>query len=219
MMRMAGVIRLIVIIILAVLALLSVFLLLLMSASTGIEAVGVNGEVGADLRCGVLRVPIYPRRKKGAEPGQGKLQKPKKPKKQKKTAKYKRVFNKEELDIGEILGIVMDILEELGGTLNISRLRVRILIGTDDAAKTGILLGYASALIGMAVPFFENTFEMKDYHINVDADFDADHTIWAFDTFLYVRPIRIISILLRHSPKLFRLYKRLFKKVEAETNE
>ncbi len=209
----------IVIIILAVLALLAVLLLLLASARAGIEAVGVNGKVSVDLRYGVLRIPIYPRRKKEAESKPQKEEKPQKPKKSKKPAKYKRVFNKEELDIGEVLGIVMDILEELGSRINISRLRVRVLIGTDDAAKTGMLLGYASALIGMAVPFFENTFEMKDYHINVDADFDADHTIWAFDTFLYVRPIRVVSVMLRHSPKLFRLYKRLFKKVEAETNE
>ncbi len=216
MMRMAGVIRLVIIIILAVFASLSVLLLLLMSARTGIEVVGANGEASVDLRYGVLRIPIYPRRKEKAEP---KPVKDKKPKKTKKPAKYKRVFNKDELDIGEVLGIVMDILEGLGGTFNISRLRVRVLIGTDDAAKTGMLLGCASAVIGIAVPFFENTFVMKDYHINVDADFEAGHTEWAFDMFLYVRPIRIISVMLRHSPKLFRLYKRLFKKVEAETNE
>ncbi len=218
MMRMAGVVRLAVIIILAIFAILFVFMLLLISARTGIEAVGVNGKVSVDLRYGVLRIPIYPRRKEDAEPKPQK-EKPQKPEKPKKPAKYKRVFNKEELDIGEILGLVMDILEELGSRLNISRLKVRVVIGTDDAAKTGLLLGYASALIGMAIPFFENTFEMKDYHINVDADFEADHTEWAFDAFLYVRPVRIISVMLRHSPELFRLYKRLFKKVEAEANE
>jgi len=216
-MRMAGVIRMVLIIILAVFAFLVVLMLLLTSMRTGIEAVGATGGVSVDLRYGVLRIPIYPRHKKEAK--SEKPANPQKPEKPKKPAKYKRVFNREELDIGEVLGIVMDILEELGSRLNIRRLRVRVLIGTDDAAKTGLLLGYASAFIGMAVPFFENTFVMKDYHINVDADFEADYTEWAFDMFLYVRPIRIILVMLRHSPELFRLYKRLFKKVEAKANE
>ncbi len=189
---------------------------LLLSFRTGVDVVGVNGKISVDLRYGVIRIPILPRKKK-PEDGKKKKkpQKPSKPKKEKKPKKYRRVLNKDELDIFEIIEFIMTILSEFGASLRISRLRARVLIGTDDAAKTGTMLGYASAIIGMAVPFFENNFEMKDYHINVDADFDADHTEWAFSVFCSVRPIKMLFILLKHSPKLFKLYKRLIKKVEA----
>ncbi len=217
-MRMAGIIRIIVIIFLAVSACAIIFTLLLMSVRTGIEAVGVNKEICVDLRYGIIRIPIWPARK-GKKEQKPKPEKPEKPKKPKKPAKYRRTLNREELDIGELLNLAFTILGELGGILNISRLRVRVMIGTNDAAKTGLLLGYVSAFTGMAVPFFENTFEMRDYHINVDADFDASHTEWAFNIFFSVRPIRMVFVMLRHSIELFGLYKKLIKKVEAEANE
>lgn len=60
---------------------------------------------------------------------------------------------------------------------------------------------------------------MKDYHVDVDADFGADHTEWAFTVYCSVRPLRVIWCLLRHSRELFCLYKRLIKKEEAIGNE
>ncbi len=186
--------------------------LLLLSVRAGVDIAGVNGDVSVDLRYGVLRIPISPKKKKTEKE---KPQKPAEQKKEKKPKKYKRVFNKDELDVFEVIDLVLTVLSELGGTLNISRLRARVLIGTDDAAKTGTLLGYASAFTGILVPFFENNFCMKDYHIDIDADFDADHTEWAFTVFCSVRPIKMLFVMLKHSGELFGLYKRLIKKVEA----
>ena len=123
------------------------------------------------------------------------------------------------MDAGELIDLALRLLSELTDTLRISRLRVRVMIGTDDAAKTGMLLGSSAAITGMVVPFLENTFEMKDYHVDVDADFEADHTEWAFTVYCSVRPLRVIWCLLRHSRELFRLYKRLIKKEEAIGNE
>ena len=60
---------------------------------------------------------------------------------------------------------------------------------------------------------------MQDYHVDVDADFDADHTKWAFTVFCSLRPLRLIVISLWHSRELYRIYKRLTKKEEAIANE
>lgn len=216
---MTGTLRLIIIIFLVILALIPVLSMLLLSVRTGIEAGGTGGKgVYIDLRYGVLRIPILPspQKMKKSETSQ----KPQKSKKKKeKKSKYKYMLNRDELDIMEIIELVFTLLRELGNTLNINRLRVRVIIATDDAAKTGVLLGYASAFTGIAVPFFENSFEMRDYNINIDADFDDEHTQWAFELFCSVRPIRIIFVILRHSLELFRLYKRLIKKVEAQAHE
>ena len=197
-----------------------VFLLLLglvlLCVRAGVDAVGVNGEVSVEARYGFIRIPLWPRPKhlKPSKPEKS-GEAPPKPKKPRKKPKYRYSFNREELDIGELVALAMTLLSEMADTLRISRLRVRMLIGTDDAAKTGILLGEAAALTGMIVPFLENTFEMKDYHVDVDADFEADHTEWAFTVFCSLRPLRLLLVALRHGRELYSLYKRLIKKEEA----
>jgi len=56
---------------------------------------------------------------------------------------------------------------------------------------------------------------MKDYHVDVDANFEADHTEWAFTVFCSLRPLRLLLVALRHGRELYSLYKRLIKKEEA----
>ena len=210
--------------ILAVLLGLLVFLLLVALAllwiRVGVEAVGVNGEVSVEARYGIIRIPVWPQgHKKTVAPQEAANQPSPKPKKKRKRPKYRYSLNREALDIGELIALALDMLGEMADTLRISRLRVRVLIGTDDAAKTGILLGEAAAITGMIVPFLENTFEMKDYHVDVDADFEADHTEWAFTVFCSLRPLRLLLAALRHGRELFDLYKRLIKKGEAIEHE
>ena len=55
--------------------------------------------------------------------------------------------------------------------------------------------------------------------MDVDADFEADHTEWAFTVFCWLRPLRVLWGLLRHSGELYRMYKRMIKKEEAITHE
>ena len=92
-----------------------------------------------------------------------------------------------------------DFLSDLTDRLRISRLRARVVIGTDDAAQTGILLGQTAALCGIIVPFLENTFDMQDYHVSADADLSM-LTIrqWAFTVNCSIRPISLVRVLLRH---------------------
>lgn len=183
---------------------------LLLCVRTGVEATGATGQVSVEAHWGVLRIPIWPlpRKKEQAE------QKTPKPPKQKEKTEKTGKLDWRGLDIGDLVVLVMTLLDELADTLRISRLRVRVLLGTEDAAKTGLLLGSAAAAAGMLVPFLENTFEMKDYHVSVDADFDADHTEWAFTVFCSLRPICAVFVLLRHGGELYRLYKKMTRKEE-----
>ena len=67
---------------------------------------------------------------------------------------------------------MLDFLGDLTGSLQITRLRVRLVLATGDAAKTGILLGQTAALCGILVPFLENTFDLRDIHVRADPDFE-----------------------------------------------
>ena len=203
------------------LVLLAVFAALaLLWVRAGVEAVGVNGEISVELRYGIVRIPVWPRPRHLRRPApKPKRKAQKKPKKTGKKPGYRYVLNREALDFGELFTLAFSLLGELSDRLRFSRLRVRVMIGTDDAAQTGILLGGAAAFTGMAVPFFENTFDMQDYHVDVDADFQADHTEWAFTVCCSLRPLQLVLVLLRRRRELYNLYQRLIKKEEAIEHE
>ena len=191
-------------ILLGIVLLALVIVLVLLNIRAGIEAVGVTGEVSVEARYGPVRIPLYPRPRH--------LKKKKSEENEKKTSgKLGLSLPKDGLDVGEIAGTVRDFLSDLTDRLRISRLRARVVIGTDDAAQTGILLGQAAALCGIIVPFLENTFDMQDYHVSADADFNADHTEWAFTVNCSIRPISLVRVLLRHGKPMYKLYKKYFK--------
>ena len=197
-------------ILLGIVLLALVIVLVLLNIRAGIEAVGVTGEVSVEARYGPVRIPLYPRprhlKKKKEET---EAEKKKSEENEKKTSgKLGLSLPKDGLDVGEIAGTVRDFLSD---RLRISRLRARVVIGTDDAAQTGILLGQTAALCGIIVPFLENTFDMQDYYVSADADFNADHTEWAFTVNCSIRPISLVRVLLRHGKPMYKLYKKYFK--------
>lgn len=200
-------------ILLGIILLALVIVLVLLNIRAGIEAVGVTGEVSVEARYGPIHIPLYPRprhlkkEKKKTESEEKKSEEGGK----KKSGKSGLSLPEDGLDVGEIAGTVRDFLSELTDRLRISRLRARIVVGTDDAAQTGILLGQTAALCGIIVPFLENTFDMHDYHVSADADFNADHTEWALTVNCSVRPVSLIRVLLRHGKPMYNLYKKYFK--------
>ena len=200
-------------ILLGIVLLALVIVLVLLNIRACIEAVGVTGEVSVEARYGPVRIPLYPRprhlKKKKEET---EAEKKKSEENEKKTSgKLGLSLPKDGLDVGEIAGTVRDFLSDLTDRLRISRLRARVVIGTDDAAQTGILLGQTAALCGIIVPFLENTFDMQDYYVSADADFNADHTEWAFTVNCSIRPISLVRVLLRHGKPMYKLYKKYFK--------
>ena len=201
-------------VLLGVVVLLGVLLLALLCMRAGVELVGVSGEVTLDAIYGPLRIPLWPRprhlkrkeKKKQAEPE-------KKPEEAPPKGKFS--LAKSGLPFGKIADVALDFLGDLTGSLQITRLRVRLVLATGDAAKTGILLGQTAALCGILVPFLENTFDLRDIHVRADPDFEKDKTEWAAEVFCAIRPITFIRIAFRHRKPLRRLYELLKQGVKA----
>ena len=201
-------------VLLGVVVLLGVLLLALLCMRAGVELVGVSGEVTLDAIYGPLRIPLWPRprhlkrkeKKKQAEPE-------KKPEEAPPKGKFS--LAKSGLPFGKIADVALDFLGDLTGSLQITRLRVRLIIATGDAAKTGILFGQTAALCGILVPFLENTFDLRDIHVRADPDFEKDKTEWAAEVFCAIRPIAFIRIAFRHRKPLRRLYELLKQGVKA----
>lgn len=163
--------------------------LALLDAAEHPRTAGICRRVGRyDARRGVrpVRVPLWPRprhlkRKKNRkedETGQKGEEEP---------AGGRFSLAKGGLPFGEIADIVLDFLGDLTGSLQITRLRVRLVLATGDAAQTGILLGQTAALCGILVPFLENTFDLRDIHVRADPDFEKDKTEWAAEVFCAIR--------------------------------
>ena len=197
-------------VLLGVVVLLGVLLLALLCMRAGVELVGVSGEVTLDAIYGPLRIPLWPRprhlkrmeKKKQAEPEKKTEEAP---------PKGKFSLAKSGLPFGKIADVVLDFLGDLTGSLRISKLRVRLIIATGDAAKTGILFGQTAALCGILVPFLENTFDLRDIHVRADPDFDKEKTEWAAELVCSIRPVTLIKIAFRHRKPLLELY-NIFKK-------
>ena len=187
----------------AVQLLLGVLLLALLCMRAGVELVGVSGEVTLDAIYGPLRIPLWPR------PRHLKRKEKKKPEEAPPKGKFS--LAKSGLPFGKIADVALDFLGDLTGSLRISKLRVRLIIATGDAAKTGILFGQTAALCGILVPFLENTFDLRDIHVRADPDFDKEKTEWAAELVCSIRPVTLIKIAFRHRKPLLELY-NIFKK-------
>lgn len=151
------------------------------------------------LQYGILRIPILPRPKR-EKPQKPPKEPPEKKEKPKEPAKKKGIpaFLKG-LDIGDLICLALDTLLALKDRLVIRRLRVKVLIATGDAGKTGILLGRTAAITGMILPLLEQNFVIPDFKVDVDGDFEAEQpdTRAAVGLTLYMRPIFAVAILLR----------------------
>lgn len=190
-------------VLLGVVVLLGVLLLALLCMRAGVELVGVSGEVTLDAIYGPLRIPLWPR------PRHLKRKEKKKPEEAPPKGKFS--LAKSGLPFGKIADVALDFLGDLTGSLRISKLRVRLIIATGDAAKTGILFGQTAALCGILVPFLENTFDLRDIHVRADPDFDKEKTEWAAELVCSIRPVTLIKIAFRHRKPLLELY-NIFKK-------
>ena len=64
-------------------------------------------------------------------------------------------------------------MEEVKDRLRIDVLRVQLLLAAGDAAKTEVILGALSALVGMIYPFLTENFQIRDFHVQIDGDFES----------------------------------------------
>lgn len=73
-------------------------------------------------------------------------------------------------DIWQLIGLGKELLGDMRRKLLVRRLRLRVLFGGEDAARSAILYGQAWAVIGAVMPALETLFRIQDR--DVEAEFD-----------------------------------------------
>lgn len=162
-----------------------------------------NDGVSIRLQIGFLHKTIRPR--KGRKPPAEKAEeKPEKP-----VAEQKESDEPElpDLDWGDLICEGLSFLEDIKDRLRIDVLRVKLLLATGDAAKTGIYLGGLSALSSMIYPFFAENFQIRDFNVQIDGDFEGNTTQYDLRFGCSFRPIRMIGAAVRHGRKIYHMVK------------
>lgn len=148
--------------------------------------------------------------------GQERKKKPKQKKKQEKApAKPKEkkphapMVDLKKLDYEQAFSLMLDLIDDMAGTMTWERLHITVILHTPDAAQTGNLLGALSALVGNLYPYFERAFVLEDTKIILDADFDAEKTVWGVDISVMTRMGRFPRIFWRRRKALWALWKSI----------
>ena len=122
-------------------------------------------------------------------------------------------------DWGELICECLSFLEEVKDRLRIDVLRVQLLLAAGDAAKTGMYLGALSALVGMIYPFLTENFQIRDFHVQIDGDFEGGTMQYDLCFACSFRPIRMIGTAVRHGRKFYHIVKQTQESVEAKYYE
>lgn len=146
-----------------------------------------------------------------AKPGKKKRRRRKKKKAgQDETRKGMRSrFDFSQLKWEDTLDLALQLMDDLMGTITFEKLHVTVILHTGDAATTGNLLGALCAATGMLYPELERRFVLNDPKITLDADFDAEKTVWSVDISMMTRAARYPWILWKRRKRLWSLWKTI----------
>ena len=113
------------------------------------------------------------------------------------------------LDWHQAWDLGLDLIDDMTGAMTWERLHVTVLLHTKDAGHTGILLGRLCAAVGNLYPYMERAFVLKDTKIVLDADFEAEKTVWDMDLSVMTRAGRFPRVLWRRKKQLWNLWKSI----------
>lgn len=113
-----------------------------------------------------------------------------------------------EIDWGAMIYELLELLEDMKDRLCIRIFEVNVVLATGDAARTAFYLAGISAITGMIYPFLIRNFEVKQCAVQVDGDFEGNHTRYTAHIACGFRPICIVWTVIRHSLRLYRVYKQ-----------
>ncbi len=106
------------------------------------------------------------------------------------------------------MDLILNIIYDLKERLYIDKLYLNIIFASDDAAKTGIMLGTAFSICGMITPILRKSFHLKKQSIILDADFNANKTKFMIDFIGHTRIIKILLIAFKYRKQLFKIYNK-----------
>lgn len=202
-----------------VLRVLGILLLILLALGIALAALVLCSAVRIELRRNMpdgplrMRVGIGPI-KKVFTLGEKRKKKPRPKASEKQKTQEKKPkppsppqFDWKRLDVEQAISLALDLIDDLSGAVTWEKLHVTILLHTSDAARTGNLLGTLSAIVGNIYPYMERAFVLQDTKIVIDADFDAQKTVWGVDISIMTRLGRYPRILWRRRKALLALWK------------
>ena len=182
------------------------FLLAMIRAGGSIEYSAAGVEI--QLRVGVIRIHIYPRKEK-EDRKKGK----------KKTAKEESDRPKAGGSLKQLkryLPLIGQAAGELKRKIRIDSLDLDLIAGGSDAAGTAMLFGYSNMAIGMLWPIFEQNFHVKEHRFRMAADFSAETTtVYAYVTFS-ARIGQLLCFSVRYGWKFIKLYLKERKNVKSK---
>ncbi|MCD8355427.1 MAG: DUF2953 domain-containing protein [Clostridia bacterium] len=131
----------------------------------------------------------------------------KKPKKQKQPQAPR--YNIQKLDYQQAFSLMLTLIDDMAGAMTWERLHVTLIVHTPDAAQTGELLGMLCAAVGNLYPYLERAFVLQDTKIVLDADFDAEKTVWEVDISMMTQMRRFLRVAWKRRKALWGLWKSI----------
>lgn len=167
--------------------------------------VGASVEYDADgfraaVLAGILRIPVFPVKKKEKKEKAKKKEK-KKPaeKKSKKKTENKRDEKKKKggslLDFLPVLDRVLDFLSAFRRKLRIKQLDLILILGGGDPSDLAINYGRGWTALGNLMPLLDRAFVIKKRKLEVECDFLADNTTVIARVDISITIGRIFSLL------------------------
>ncbi len=188
-------------IVLVLLILLLLLLFLLLVCKTCVHIVREqNKDMNIWIKFGALRIKTYPFGK-----SKGKIN----TQTHNETPRFDNDFSPKELDLSWCFELALDIIDSLKDKLYIDKLYFTLIIASDNAAKTGIILGTAFSVSGMIIPILKQNFNIKDESIILDADFDDNKTKFSLDLIAHTRIIQVLFVAFKYRKQLFKLYQNI----------
>ncbi len=167
-----------------------------------------DGPLRVRIGFGPIRRVWTPGQARKAKP-QKKKESEKEPEKPKEKKPRAPMVDIRKLDYEQALSLALDLIDDMAGTMTWERLHVSVILHTSDPAQTGNLLGALCAWTGNLYPYFERAFVLKDTKIVLDADFDAEKTVWGVDISVMTRMGRFPRMFWRRRKALWALWKSI----------
>lgn len=187
-------------------------------ALLAIMPVGVSARYsgeGAEIRviAGLIRIPLFPRKKVGkkkARPNQQKRQKTVRQAQNSQTAPASKGGS-----VSDFLALVRtaaDFLGEFRRKLRVNRLEMKLILAGDDPCDLAVNYGKAWAALGNLMPLLENFLVIRKRNLEVECDFTAEQTRILARLDLTITVGRIISMTVRYGVRAMREYLKIMKK-------
>ena len=166
---------------------------------------GQNGFL-VKIKVGPFLVQVFPRKPSGK-------------KKEKKPKEPKPAAGGSVGQLRELLPAVLDAVGDLKRKIRIDDLQMDLVWSDSNPARCAIGFGAVNALIGMIWPPIEQNFNVKNYRLHTDVDFNGEKPTVYILAQLTLTVGQGISLLLRQGSKVYGAYRHGKPKADTQTDQ